>query len=174
MRCRHIRSFLVGLFSHPRWWEALACYPLGMSTWAGCAMPLWILQHRQADAHVLGEIATCLVELHHATTCVKDTLGGSFSNPNHHIQGKKKNKTTMGKMSNLPCFEAFFKVPQKEGGKISSIKFSFSGHFRSLFGHLFLMLLSLFSSLFAKLLLPDSFCGTLNSGSHFVQTSLRA
>ena len=56
------------------------------------------------------------------------------------------------------------RVPQKECGKRSSITFSVFGTLSVTFRSLFLMLLSLFSSLFCRtpfagLLLPDSFCG---------------
>ena len=51
-----------------------------------------------------------------------------------------------------------FRVPQKECGKRSSITFFVFGTLSVTFRSLFLTLLSLFSSLFAKLLFPDSFC----------------
>ena len=40
--------------------------------------------------------------------------------------------------------------------------FSFSGHFWSLFGHLFWRFCHFFRHFFARLLLPDSFCGRVN------------
>ena len=55
--------------------------------------------------------------------------------------------------------------------------FPFSGLFRSLFGHFFLMFLSLFFVIFCKTPLPDSFCGSVRycscitkSYAHFLES----
>ena len=66
------------------------------------------------------------------------------------------------------------RVPQKEVGKRSSITFfRFRGAFGVTFRSLFLLLLSLFSSLFrAKLLLPDSFCGRVKWQQNFSTTKI--
>ena len=61
-----------------------------------------------------------------------------------------------------------FRVLQKECGKRSSITFfSFSGRFRSLFGHFFWCFCHFFRHFFAKLLLPDSFCGKVRNTDKF-------
>ena len=58
----------------------------------------------------------------------------------------------------------FFKVPQKEVGKRSSITFFC---FRDSFGHFWVTFsdapVTFFVTFFAKLLLPDSFCGRVTS-----------
>ena len=60
----------------------------------------------------------------------------------------------------LSCQEIDIQGAAK-GGLAKGVRslFSFSGHFRSLFGHLFRHFCHFFRYFFAKLLLPDSFCG---------------
>ena len=53
----------------------------------------------------------------------------------------------------------WIRAPQKEVGKRSSITFI---HFRSLFGHFSDASVTFFVTPFARLLLPDSFCGKVN------------
>ena len=65
-------------------------------------------------------------------------------------------KARSPRSQNMPPPPSKIRVTQKECGKRSSITFSpFSGRFRSLFGHFFWC----FCHFFARLLLPDSFCG---------------
>ena len=61
--------------------------------------------------------------------------------------------------SNRKCKIAGFQGAAKGGRQKEFDHFSFSGLFRSLFGHFFWCFCHFFRHVFAKLLLPDSFCG---------------